>query len=189
MKSLGELLKEYRKQHNLTQLQMADRIGLSVGGYQKFERDERVPRVSVLRKISKKLNIPFEKLLQPILPPPSKREGKIIRKEDLISMISDENSKISSNPLDFDFNSFSSNPLDFDLHSFKLKCNWRDQINSKVKELFNSDYVRINHKINKNSISESQINEVSLLLEEILELKLAQIKLKNMEDILDNGKT
>ena len=173
MKSLGNLLKEYRKQHDLTQLQMAELLQLSVGGYQKFERNERTPRIPVLKKISKNLNIPLQILIESTTESSLHRPGKVIKLNEIETSHSDNLLKNLSDQL----------------RTLRLNADYQNEFNSKVKELLDLDYVNTKYKINKDSISENQIIEIASLLEKILELKLAQIKLSFMEDTYNNGKT
>lgn len=49
--SIGEKLKKRRKRQNLTQKQLADKVGISLMSIQRYERDQRQPTVEILEKI------------------------------------------------------------------------------------------------------------------------------------------
>lgn len=52
MNSLGNRLKERRKEHNLTQKQIAELLNINQVTYQGYETDKHLPDVISLRKLS-----------------------------------------------------------------------------------------------------------------------------------------
>lgn len=63
MNNIGENLKYFRIQNKMTANEFADILGLSHGGYGKYERNERLPSLPVLINMSKALNVPTDVLL------------------------------------------------------------------------------------------------------------------------------
>lgn len=56
-KYLGRKIQEYRKLNGLTQSKLAEYIGIETGSLSAIESGRQFPSLSVLEKISKKLNI------------------------------------------------------------------------------------------------------------------------------------
>lgn len=54
---LGQMLKKHRLELNLTQKEMAKKIGISECYYIQLERNKRKPGISVTTKLSKELNV------------------------------------------------------------------------------------------------------------------------------------
>lgn len=50
MQSISELIKEYRKSHNLTTQEMADIVGMSIASINQYERGLREPREKAIKK-------------------------------------------------------------------------------------------------------------------------------------------
>lgn len=61
---LKEKLYNYRKEHNLTQEQIAKEIGIGITTYKNYETGERTPRADTLRLINNKLNLPYKYLIE-----------------------------------------------------------------------------------------------------------------------------
>lgn len=59
----GQRLRNARRQKQLTQQQMADVLGLSLNGYQKYEQEERFPSPDTLVKIGDILDVSIDHLL------------------------------------------------------------------------------------------------------------------------------
>lgn len=62
MKSLGQLIERYRKQANISQKQLAAKIGVTPNSVSLYESDKREPGVDVLRKIAIALRITGDEL-------------------------------------------------------------------------------------------------------------------------------
>lgn len=60
---IGQLIYKLRKEKNLTQLQLADQVGISDKAVSKWERGLGCPDVSLLPDLSKVLDVDLEKLL------------------------------------------------------------------------------------------------------------------------------
>ena len=56
-------LRELRLKNKLTQQKMADMLGLSLNGYQKYEQAERSPSLDCLVQIAEIFNVPTDFLL------------------------------------------------------------------------------------------------------------------------------
>lgn len=71
---LGEIIKKYREEHNISMQELADRCGLSKGYISMLENDfvpsstkkKITPSVNAVKKLSTGLNIPFDTLLKTI---------------------------------------------------------------------------------------------------------------------------
>ena len=61
--SFGENLKYYRELAGFTQLQISEKIDISLNQYQKYEHDKNFPHVDKLIKICKILDVPADYLL------------------------------------------------------------------------------------------------------------------------------
>lgn len=61
--TVGERIKEYRKQAGLTQKELGDRLGVSNVHIGQYERGLRNPRLPQLKKIADALDIPFDLLV------------------------------------------------------------------------------------------------------------------------------
>ena len=59
MASFGENLKRYRMQHNLTQAELADKLGTSKQVISRYENGQRSPKISVASHYAKALGIPL----------------------------------------------------------------------------------------------------------------------------------
>lgn len=64
--TIGDLIKEYRIELDLTQKELADRSGLAVGTIQQYESGKRIPILKNLKRISDILNIDLEYMLNTI---------------------------------------------------------------------------------------------------------------------------
>lgn len=58
------MIKQLRKQMNLSQEEFAEEIGISVRHLQRLEKDDEKTRVSTFKKIVKSLNVPDEEILK-----------------------------------------------------------------------------------------------------------------------------
>lgn len=58
------MIKQFRKQMNLSQEEFAEEIGISVRHLQRLEKDDEKTRVSTFKKIVKSLNVPDEEILK-----------------------------------------------------------------------------------------------------------------------------
>lgn len=63
MKMFRKRLREARINANLTQQKMADLLGISLNGYQKYEQGETQPPLDTLVKLSRILNVTTDYLL------------------------------------------------------------------------------------------------------------------------------
>lgn len=73
-------IKEIRKRKNITQVELAKRLGISQGAIQKLETGERGLDLEWIEKISKALNVkPWELLPKEMQPDISPDEMEIIR--------------------------------------------------------------------------------------------------------------
>ena len=58
------MIKQFRKQMNLSQEEFAEEIGISVRHLQRLEKDDEKTKVSTFKKIVKSLNVPDEEILK-----------------------------------------------------------------------------------------------------------------------------
>jgi len=54
---LGETIKKLRKYEKLTQIQLANKVGIGVASIQRYERNELQPNIETLKNIAKALNV------------------------------------------------------------------------------------------------------------------------------------
>lgn len=62
--SIGEKIKNYRKENKLTQKQLSSSIGISEISIRKYEAGTRTPSINVLIKIADCLNVPYLELIK-----------------------------------------------------------------------------------------------------------------------------
>lgn len=72
---LGQAIAELRKQHNMTQAEVADALHISYQAVSKWERDESLPDITLLPGIAELFQISIDKLL---------RNSYDIRAEELV---------------------------------------------------------------------------------------------------------
>ncbi len=61
--SIGTIIKNIRKEHNLSQQELSDILGLNNSTISKWEHDLITPDITYLKIISQKFNIPIDKLI------------------------------------------------------------------------------------------------------------------------------
>lgn len=66
--SVKTKLKTTRQKQGLTQVQIAEKAGISTRQYQRYEAGERMPRADTAKLIAKALNSTIEELFSDILP-------------------------------------------------------------------------------------------------------------------------
>lgn len=64
-KSIGQLINECRKAQGISQIKLAEMVGVSYQQIQKYEKNINAVSIDKLKKMAAALNIPVEKLLQP----------------------------------------------------------------------------------------------------------------------------
>lgn len=60
---IGKKLKLLRKENNLTQVQLAKKVGISSNYYARIERDEENPSLEVFKDIAKALKVKSSEIL------------------------------------------------------------------------------------------------------------------------------
>lgn len=61
--NIGNIIKEIRNKNNLTQKDLADKLGVTYQAVSKWERGLNIPDIEILKEISNTYNIPFDELL------------------------------------------------------------------------------------------------------------------------------
>lgn len=61
---IGKLIKEIRKQNNLTQKEFADKYGVTYQAVSKWETGKNIPDISLIKEISRDFNINIEDILE-----------------------------------------------------------------------------------------------------------------------------
>ena len=56
-------LKELRKKRNLSQMQVAEALGISLRAYQNYEYNQREPNIEMINKLADYFNVTVDKLL------------------------------------------------------------------------------------------------------------------------------
>lgn len=60
---IAKIIKDIRKKHNLTQKELADRLGVTYQAVSKWENEKNIPDIAILKKISDDFNININDLL------------------------------------------------------------------------------------------------------------------------------
>ncbi len=63
-KTLGTIIAELRKQHGMTQLELAEKMGVTDKAVSKWERDLSCPDINSLPKLAEILDVSVEELMQ-----------------------------------------------------------------------------------------------------------------------------
>ena len=63
-KTLGTMIAELRKQHGMTQLELADKMGVTDKAVSKWERDLSCPDINSLQALAEILGVSVEELMQ-----------------------------------------------------------------------------------------------------------------------------
>ena len=82
---IGEVIRENRKRKNMTQEEMANRLGVTAPAVNKWENGNSQPNIMLLAPIARLLNITLDILL-------SFQEG--ITREEISSIVTDINAKL-----------------------------------------------------------------------------------------------
>lgn len=61
-KIIGQRIALYRKKHNLTQQQLANELGISLGTVKKYEEGQRIPRDEIKVKLAKRLGTSVQEM-------------------------------------------------------------------------------------------------------------------------------
>ncbi|SFT63809.1 helix-turn-helix transcriptional regulator [Mesorhizobium sp. YR577] len=96
-RALGEILKEFRKENNLSRARFSSRIGISVTAYLKIEDGRTVaPHFSTLEKISDAMGLSLDDLLREVAGhAPKVRRNKVESVEDLLKWLAGKDSKVA----------------------------------------------------------------------------------------------
>ena len=85
---IGELIKKIRKENNLTQAELADKLGVTYQAVSKWENGKNIPDIAILKQISNEFNINLDDLLNGNhVITPKKRKGLLIGGIALFSLI------------------------------------------------------------------------------------------------------
>ena len=60
---IGNFIKEIRKQNNLTQKELADKLGVTYQAVSKWETGLNIPDIGIIRQISKMYNVDINEIL------------------------------------------------------------------------------------------------------------------------------
>lgn len=63
VKIISERLKEIREKRGLTKKELAQRIGVAPSTITRYEKEGRIPKLNILKKISEELKVPIDYLL------------------------------------------------------------------------------------------------------------------------------
>ena len=63
--SFGSKLKQLRKQNNLTQLQMSEKLHMEQSNYSRYETDKTIPTADIIMRIAGAFNVTSDWLMQP----------------------------------------------------------------------------------------------------------------------------
>ena len=76
---IGNLIYQLRKEKNMTQLQLAEKLGVSDKAVSKWERGLGSPDLSLMPRLSEILGVDLEKLLTGEMPPKKTVNGNMKR--------------------------------------------------------------------------------------------------------------
>ncbi len=79
---IGKIIKQLRKENNLTQKDLADKYGVTYQAVSKWETGKNIPDISLLKQISKDFNLNIEDLLEG-----RKQKNNKLNKKVLISIL------------------------------------------------------------------------------------------------------
>lgn len=82
MSSIGKKITKYRKDNNLTQEKLSEKIGVDIKTISRWERDENQPSSDAIKKISEVLNIKVSELIDGC---ETNEENKHLKKEKIIN--------------------------------------------------------------------------------------------------------
>lgn len=80
-KSLGSILSELRKQNNMTQADLAEKMCVTDKAVSKWERDISCPNIETIQKLADFFNIPVNELLS------AKSSSENIKEKNIITLI------------------------------------------------------------------------------------------------------
>lgn len=80
-KSLGSILAELRKQNNMTQADLAEKMCVTDKAVSKWERDISCPNIETIQKLADFFNIPVNELLS------AKSDSENIKEKNIITLI------------------------------------------------------------------------------------------------------
>ncbi len=80
-KSLGSILAELRKQNNMTQADLAEKMCVTDKAVSKWERDISCPNIETIQKLADFFNIPVNELLS------AKSSSENIKEKNIITLI------------------------------------------------------------------------------------------------------
>ena len=75
---IGNLIKDIRIEHNLTQKELADKLGVTFQAVSKWENGKSVPDIAQLHEISKLFNVDITEILDGEIKPKSKKKVPLI---------------------------------------------------------------------------------------------------------------
>ena len=75
---IGSFIKSIRQEHNLTQKQLADKLGVTYQAVSKWENGKNIPDIAIIKEISKEFNIDINELLEGEKQNKSKKNNIII---------------------------------------------------------------------------------------------------------------
>lgn len=84
-KTLGKMIAELRKKQNMTQLQLADQMGVTDKAVSKWERDVACPDVNTLGKLAEVLQVSVNELMQSNTKKNKKEEQENV--QDIVNLI------------------------------------------------------------------------------------------------------
>ena len=61
---IGKFIKKLRKENNLTQKDLADKLGVTYQAVSKWENGKNIPDIMILKQISKEFNVNIDDLLE-----------------------------------------------------------------------------------------------------------------------------
>lgn len=75
---IGKLIKEIRKNNNLTQKELAAKLGVTYQAVSKWENGKNIPDIGILKEISKEFNIDIAEILDGEIKPLKKKNTALI---------------------------------------------------------------------------------------------------------------
>lgn len=113
---IGKFIKEIRKNNNLTQKELADKLGVTYQAVSKWENGKNIPDIGVIKEISKEFNVDIAEILDGEIKLKKRKNTLLIISIIIVAIsiaIISSSIIIKNNSSEFKFKTISSNCLDF----------------------------------------------------------------------------
>lgn len=173
--NLGELIKKYRKNANLTQEELSEKLQLSKSFISKIETDNKRPSPEVLSQIMYLLKIPDYEIEENVKP--SIFEGTNGYSKDLLKLLNESLNKYPPITVDelFELEDNNNCPVfrSIEEYSYDILQYWKDIVFWYPLDIVN--------EFNLNELKDEEYTEIAKALEITFNLKVIEIKNRKKE--------